>query len=53
MTVATGQIDSRRIVRRLGAGRTPIVLQIVLFSLCYLRLVVDKFVGLGFVIEPF
>ena len=36
MTVATGQIDSRRIVRRLGAGRTPIVLQIVLFSLVVL-----------------
>ena len=30
MTVVMGRLDSLRIVRRLGAGRTPIVLRIVL-----------------------
>ena len=33
MTVVTGRLDSLRIVRQFGAGRIPIVLRIVLFSL--------------------
>ena len=33
MTVVTGQLDSRGTARQFGAGRTPTVLQIVLFSL--------------------